>query len=241
MRYSHRISVIIPALNEATSIGKVISSLPPWVDDIIVVDNGSSDNTAAIARACGARVVYEQRRGYGSACLAGIRSLGETDIVAFLDGDLSDYPEEIHGLVDSIAQGRADLVIGSRILGKREKGALTPQARFGNWLSCFLIRLFWGFSYTDLGPFRAISCSSLTTLNMADPDYGWTVEMQVKAVQCGLRILEIPVKYRRRLGTSKISGTLKGVILAGIKILFTVFRLAILASLGTLVQNVNES
>ncbi|MBW1996927.1 MAG: glycosyltransferase [Deltaproteobacteria bacterium] len=227
MRDSHRISVIIPALNEARSIGKVISSLPSWVDDIIVADNGSSDDTVRIARSRGARVVHEPRRGYGSACLAGIHSLGKADIVAFLDGDLSDYPEEIYRLVDPIIQGRADLVIGSRILGKKEKGALTPQARFGNWLSCLLIRLFWGFSFTDLGPFRAFSLPSLMKLNMADPDYGWTVEMQVKAVQNQLRILEVPVNYRRRLGKSKISGTLRGVILAGTKILFTIFRLAI--------------
>lgn len=230
MRGSADISVIIPALNEDRSIGRVISSIPTWIDDIIVVDNGSRDNTAAVARAHGARVVHEPRRGYGSACLAGIRSLRETDIVVFLDGDFSDFPEEMDKLVDPIIRGEADLVIGSRTLGKREKGALPPQASFGNWLSCVLIRLFWGFSFTDLGPFRAISQSSLMALNMADPDYGWTVEMQVKAVQRGLHILEVPVSYRRRLGKSKISGTLKGVLLAGTKILLTIFRLALLST-----------
>ena len=227
MRSGSNIAVIIPVLNEEASIGRVLSAIPQWADDVIVVDNGSTDGTADAARAAGARVILEPRRGYGSACLAGIAALTEPGVVVFLDGDFSDHPEEMHLLVDPIANGEGDLVVGSRTKGTREKGALTPQARFGNWLACALIRLFWRTTYTDLGPFRAIRTSSLRALHMADRDYGWTVEMQIKAARQGMRIQEAAVQYRRRIGRSKISGTVRGVVLAGTKILFTVFKLAV--------------
>ena len=227
MRANTRVAVIIPAFNEELAIGKVISAIPDWVDDIIVVDNGSTDLTAEIARSSGARVIHEPRRGYGSACLAGMRSLELTEIVVFLDGDFSDYPDEMYRLVDPIIHGQAEMVVGSRVLGSRERGALTPQARFGNWLSCLLIRVFWGVRYSDLGPFRAITYSGLAQLGMRDPDYGWTVEMQIKAAMKGIRAMEVPVSYRRRIGKSKVSGTVKGVISAGTKILYTIFKSAI--------------
>lgn len=227
MRRDAKVAVIIPAFNEEESITKVISAVPDWVNDVIVVDNGSKDRTADVARSGGARVVLEPRRGYGSACLAGIANLEETDIVVFLDGDFSDYPEEMERLVDPIIKGQADMVIGSRVIGKREVGSLTPQARFGNLLSCFLMRIFWGVQYTDLGPFRAISFPALKDLRMQDSDYGWTVEMQIKSAIRGLRSIEVPVNYRKRIGQSKISGTVKGVILAGTKILYTIFKSAL--------------
>jgi glycosyltransferase involved in cell wall biosynthesis len=226
------VAVVIPALDEEASIGRVIGALPPWVDDVVVVDNGSADRTAQVARDHGARVVSEPRRGYGAACLAGIAALGESDrepeLVVFLDGDFSDHPEEMERLVGPLALGEADLVIGSRVLGRRERGALTIQARFGNWLACTLIDLIWGVRYTDLGPFRAIHLGSLHRLGMEDKDYGWTVEMQVKALIQGLRVDERPVSYRRRIGRSKVSGTVRGVLGAGTKILSTIFRLALI-------------
>lgn len=224
MRNENQVAVIIPVLNEEQSIGKVISSIPRWVDDIIVADNGSTDASAAIAEAHGARIVKQPRRGYGSACLAAIALLKSPDIVVFLDGDFSDHPEEMSFLVDPIIHDLADLVIGSRILGQQERGALTPQARFGNWLACHLMRCFWKACYTDLGPFRAIRYASLKKLGMRDRDYGWTVEMQIKAAARKIRCLEVPVRYRRRIGKSKVSGTLRGVIGAGCKILFVIFR-----------------
>lgn len=227
MRNENRISVIIPAINEEKSIGKVIKAIPDWVDEIIVVDNGSVDKTPKVAQSTGAKVLVEKRRGYGAACLTGIANLNEPDIVVFLDGDYSDYPEEMHILVDPIKNGEADMVIGSRILGNAQKGALTAQARFGNWLSCKLIYLFWKVRYTDLGPFRAIRFSALKHLNMHDPNYGWTVEMQIKAVQKGVKPMEVPVSYRKRIGKSKVSGTIRGVILAGAKILAVIFLSAI--------------
>ncbi len=226
MRDTQRIAVIIPAFNEESAIGKVISAIPAWVDDIIVVDNGSTDRTAEVARDSGARVVAEPRRGYGSACLAGIAALSSPAIVVFLDGDYSDYPEEMALLVDPIAHDEADVVIGSRTIGQRERGALTPQALFGNWLACTLIRLLWAVSFTDLGPFRAIRYSTLTRLSMRDRNYGWTVEMQIKAARDGARIREAPVRYRKRIGKSKVSGTVRGVAGAGFKILFTIARAA---------------
>jgi glycosyltransferase involved in cell wall biosynthesis len=227
MRRNTKISVIIPALNEESAIAKVLSAVPGWVDEVIVVDNGSTDRTVEIARRGGARVMLEARRGYGSACLTGLASLQDTDIVVFLDGDFSDYPNEMDRLVDPIISDQADMVIGSRVLGNRERGALTPQARFGNWLSCLLMRLLWKTTYTDLGPFRAIAYPALKTLDMRDPNYGWTVEMQIKAARKGLRFIEVPVSYRKRIGKSKVSGTVKGVILAGTKILFTIFVAAL--------------
>jgi glycosyltransferase involved in cell wall biosynthesis len=227
MRNDVKIAVIIPALNEEQSVGKVIAAIPRWVDDIIVADNGSTDKTAEVARAHGARVVSEPRRGYGSACLTAIAALDNPDVVVFLDGDFSDYPEEMARLVDPVVSGEADLVIGSRVLGRREPGALTPQARFGNWLACTLIRLIWKVGYTDLGPFRAIRASTLLGLGMRDPDYGWTVEMQIKAARDGVRVQEVPVSYRRRIGKSKVAGTFKGVLGAGAKILLTIFMAAL--------------
>lgn len=234
MRNGYTIGVVIPALNEQEAIARVISEIPGWVDEIIVADNGSTDNTAKLAEECGARVVCVSRRGYGSACQAGIEALNGSRIVVFLDGDHSDFPEEMGSLVDPIAAGEADMVIGSRMLGEREPGALAPQAHLGDMLACFLMRLFWRFKYTDLGPFRAIRYSMLKRIDMRDRGYGWTVEMQIKAVRNGLKILEVPARYRRRIGKSKISGTLKGVVGAGTKILTTIFRSALSDLLNTL-------
>lgn len=222
MRAGARVAVVIPAYNEERAIGRVLAEVPAWVDQVIVADNGSEDKTREVARRHGAQVVIEPTRGYGSACLAGIAHLDSPDIVVFLDGDYSDYPHEMGLLVDPIVTGEADCVLGSRILGSREPGALTPQARFGNWLACALIRLLWQVEFTDLGPFRAIRYGALVRLDMRDPDYGWTVEMQIKAVRAGLRVREAPVSYRRRIGQSKVSGTVKGVVGAGTKILGTI-------------------
>lgn len=218
------IAVIIPAYNEESAIGKVLGDIPADVDQVIVVDNASTDATAAVASAMGARVVREDRRGYGQACLSGIAALNNPDIVVFLDGDYSDYPEEMTSLVEPICSGRADLVIGSRTLGQRERGALLLQARFGNWLSTRLISLLFGVHFTDLGPFRAIRYAALKRIQMQDRDFGWTVEMQVKAARVGLRCCEVPVRYRKRIGTSKITGTLSGTLRAGHKIIWTIFR-----------------
>ena len=230
MRAGKRISVIIPALDEERAIGLVVAAIPPWVDEVIVADNGSEDRTAEVAGSAGACVISEPRRGYGAACLAGIAALRNPDVVVFLDGDNSDVPGEMGLLVDPIVRGDADLVVGSRALGRRERGALTIQARFGNRLACYLIRLIWGARYTDLGPFRAIRFDALTALRMRDRDYGWTVEMQVKAVRHGWRVQEVPISYRRRIGKSKVSGTVRGVIGAGTKILYTIFRSAVARS-----------
>lgn len=227
MRENSRISVVIPALNEANAIGRVLEAIPRWIDEVVVVDNGSTDRTAEVAAEHGARVVSEPRRGYGSACLAGIAAVNAPHIVVFLDADFSDHPDEMTRLIDPILEGKADLVIGSRVRGEREPGALTPQARFGNWLACWLMQLFWGVRHTDLGPFRAIRFTTLRRLCMEDLDFGWTVEMQVKAAALSIRVTEVPVSYRRRIGASKISGTIRGVILAGAKILYTIFRAAL--------------
>lgn len=227
MRKTHHCTVIIPALNEEASIGGVIEQIPDWVDQILVADNGSTDRTAERAKAAGAIVVPAPRRGYGSACLAGIAAAGETDVVIFVDGDLSDYPDQMAILVDPIIEGGADMVIGSRVLGGAEAGSLTPAQRFGNWLACRLIRVFWGVKHTDLGPFRAISRGALERLGMQDPDFGWTVEMQVKAAQRRMAVLEVPVPYRNRVGHSKISGTIRGTVAAGTKILLVIFRSAV--------------
>ena len=232
MRGDARLAVIIPALNEAAAIGRVLAAIPEWVDEVLVVDNGSTDATATVARKQGARVIWEPQRGYGAACLAGIKALTTPDIVVFLDGDYSDHPEEMDRLVDPLVRNNADLVIGSRVMGQRQPGALTPQARFGNWLACLLIRLIWQVRYSDLGPFRAIGFPALQLLNMQDRDYGWTVEMQIKAAARRLRILEVPVSYRPRVGQSKISGTLRGVLGAGTKILATIGKEALRSRQG---------
>jgi glycosyltransferase involved in cell wall biosynthesis len=218
------IGVVIPALDEEQAIAHVIADIPGWADDIVVVDNGSRDRTAEVAMTGGARVVRENQRGYGAACQAGVRALNAVDIVVFLDGDYSDHPEEMLFLVDPIAAREADIVVGSRVRGEAESGALTPQQRFGNWLACLLMRRLWGTGYTDLGPFRAIHYAALSRLGMTDRGYGWTVEMQIKSAKAGLEYLEVPVSYRPRIGASKISGTLRGSILAGITILRWIAR-----------------
>lgn len=217
--------MVIPVFNEQEAIQNVLSDIPRHLEaDVVVVDNGSTDRTVELARRKGARIVHERRRGYGWACLAGIAALHKPDIVVFLDGDYSDYPDEMTGLVKPIVEGRADLVIGSRILGNREAGALLPQARFGNWLATWLIRRLFGACFTDLGPFRAVTYPALLQLEMQDRTFGWTVEMQVKAARLKLRFLEVPVNYRRRIGVSKITGTVSGTIRAGWKILYTIFK-----------------
>jgi glycosyltransferase involved in cell wall biosynthesis len=228
---SPRIGVIIPAHNEEQSIGLVLAEIPAGLArEVVVVNNNSTDNTSAVARANGATVLHEPRPGYGHACLAGMAHYfaqpkdQQPDIIVFLDGDHSDYPEEMLTVLAPILAGRADMVIGSRALGEREKGSLLPQQRFGNWLATRLLRLRYGGTFTDLGPFRAIRRTSLQQLGMVDKTYGWTVEMQIKAARQGLRTVEVPVRYRRRIGTSKVSGTVRGTIGAGYKILWTIFR-----------------
>jgi glycosyltransferase involved in cell wall biosynthesis len=219
-------SVIIPALNEESSIGHVVQGIPRgMVSDIIVVDNGSTDRTAEVARKAGATVVNEPRRGYGQACLAGIRHAegNGTDTVVFLDGDFSDYPDDLPALLEPIREGY-DLVIGSRVNGEREEGSLLPQALIGNWVATSLIRLFWGYRFSDLGPFRAVRMDALRRMQMQDPTYGWTVEMQIKAAKMKFRSTEVPVRYRRRIGRSKVTGTIRGTVSASVKILYTIFR-----------------
>ncbi|HEY7118581.1 MAG TPA: glycosyltransferase family 2 protein [Tepidisphaeraceae bacterium] len=226
-----RIAVVIPAWNEEGSIGRVIDDLPKdYVDRVIVADNNSTDYTAGVARKFGATVVPASRQGYGSACLAGLAHLAalprdqRPEIVVFVDADFSDHPEQLPLLVDPIIAGRADFVIGSRMLKRQPRGALLPQAVFGNRLACFLMRLFFRKTYTDLGPFRAITWAALQRIEMSDPDFGWTVEMQIKAARRGLRTLDVAVDYRPRIGYSKITGTLRGTVRAGSKILLTIAR-----------------
>lgn len=227
---SPRIDVVIPAFDEEASLPGVLRDLPwPMLRRVVVADNNSTDRTAAVAREGGALVVPATRQGYGSACLAGLahlRATGAPDIVVFVDADHSDHPDELPAVVAPILAGAADLVIGSRVLGERERGALLPQARAGNLVACTLIRWLYGHRYTDLGPFRAITWAGLERLRMRDPDFGWTAEMQVKALRHALRVAEVPVRYRKRVGVSKITGTVRGTFLAGYKILWTVFRYA---------------
>lgn len=223
------IHVIIPAFNEELSIEKVLAEIPPdLILETIVVNNASTDRTAEVAARAGATVLHEPKPGYGHACLKGIEYCKERsprpDIVVFLDGDYSDFPEETLTIVRPILEDEADLVIGSRTLGSRQKGSMTVQQIFGNWLATALLKLFFSVKFTDLGPFRAIRFSSLLELNMKDTDYGWTVEMQVKSAKKNLRSMEVPVRYRKRIGVSKVSGTLKGTVMAGYKIIFTLFR-----------------
>jgi glycosyltransferase involved in cell wall biosynthesis len=226
---SPRIVVIIPAFNEARALPLVIRDIPPGLAEaVVVVDNGSTDGTAEAARNAGAVVLREERRGYGWACLRGIAEVRrrEADVVVFLDGDYSDHPDEMPDVVAPILRGDADLVIGSRMLGRRERGAMLPQALFGNRLASVLMRLRWGARFTDLGPFRAIRLPDLVGLDMQDKTFGWTIEMQIKAVRAGLRCVEVPVSYRRRVGVSKVTGTLSGTLRASAKILWTIGKLA---------------
>jgi glycosyltransferase involved in cell wall biosynthesis len=217
-----RIGIVIPALNEAAALPQVLKAIPPWIAEVIVVDTASTDGTPDVARRLGARVVAEPRRGYGRACLAGIAVLSPAvDTVLFMDADAADRPEDMTRILAPIAAGEAEMVIGSRPLGA-ERGALTPQQRFGNALACLLMRLIWGVRYTDLGPFRAIRRDALARLAMRDETWGWTVEMQVRAARLGLAVQEVPVTYRRRIGKSKISGTLSGTLRAGTKILWVI-------------------
>lgn len=216
------IKLIIPARNEEGAIGAVVASVVEQVDGVIVADNGSTDLTAQIAETAGAKVVSVPQPGYGRACLAAIEAVGDCDVLVFMDGDASDDPADLHTLLTPILDDKADLVIGSRILGNCDPGSLTVQQRFGNTLACVLMNMIWGFRYTDLGPFRAIRKSSYDTLKMEAPTFGWTVEMQVRALKKNLRTAEVPVHYRERIGVSKISGTVKGVILAGWYILGTI-------------------
>ncbi|WP_299989511.1 glycosyltransferase family 2 protein [uncultured Pontibacter sp.] len=227
-----RISVIIPTYNEEKSIAHVISDITTkLVQEVIVVNNNSSDSTPEVARAAGATVLHEPQPGYGNACLKGIAYAAnkptqeQPDIIVFLDGDYSDYPGELPQVVQPILDGKADMVIGSRVLGQREAGALMPQQIFGNWLATTLLRWLYGVRYTDLGPFRAIRFSTLQQLGMRDRNYGWTVEMQARAAKQKVRYAEVPVNYRKRIGVSKVSGTVKGSVLAGYKIILTIFKL----------------
>ena len=223
------IRVIIPAFNEQNAVGLVIDEIPKdLVSEIIVVDNGSTDDTYQQAKTRGATTLKEPNRGYGNACLKGLAHVASSpikpDIVVFLDGDHSDYPEQMHDLVSPIIANEAEMVIGSRALGQKEKGSMTIQQLFGNWLATKLIQLFYRVKYTDLGPFRAIRYESLLTIAMQDRTYGWTVEMQLKAAKLNLRIIDVPVDYRQRIGVSKVSGTVKGTIGAGYKIIYTIFK-----------------
>ena len=223
------IAVVIPALNEERALPSVLAEIPrPPVARVVVADNGSTDRTAELARAAGAEVVWEPRRGYGAACLAALRHLAQDppEIVVFLDGDYSDHPAELPALVAPIEQGQADMVIGSRTRGRRERGALSVQQQVGNLIACRALGLLYGVHYTDLGPFRAIRWAALRDLQMEDLDWGWTVEMQIKAARRGLQSMEIPVSYRSRIGVSKISGNLRGALRAGTKILWVLGRYA---------------
>lgn len=228
---TREVGIVIPALDEEHALPGVLAAIPRegpgWrLGRVLVVDNGSRDRTAEVARAAGATVIAEPRRGYGAACLAGLARLRDQppDIVAFLDADRSDEPSDLPRILAPILAGAADLVVGSRVLGEREPGSLTTVQAFGNRLAAFLLRRLFGLAATDLGPFRAIQWPALASLGMRDRDYGWTVEMQARAARAGCRVVEVPVRYRRRVGRSKISGTVRGVIGAGWKILFTLAR-----------------
>ena len=224
MRGGLRVGLVVPALDEERAIGRVVRSAPAWVDRIVVADNGSLDRTAREARAAGALVVVQDRRGYGYACLAGLEETRDCDVIVFCDGDASDDLSEMPLLVDPILAGTAELVIGSRVRGRAEKGALSPVQRSGNALACFLLRLRWGASFTDLGPFRAVRREALDALCMRETGFGWTVEMQAKALRARLPVGEVAVSYRKRIGISKISGTVRGVVGAGSRILWVVAR-----------------
>jgi len=227
------IYVIIPAINEEASIAKVINDIPEnFVKEVVVIDNGSVDNTIETASNAGATVLTEPIKGYGAACLKGMDHIfakcKDEDVIVFIDGDYSDYPEEMKKIAAPVANENYDMVIGSRILGKKlgmtEEDSLLPQAEFGNWLSTALIKLFWKYEFTDLGPFRAVKVSSLKKMKMADMNYGWTVEMQIKAAKLKMKCTEVPVRYRKRIGKSKVTGTVSGSVKAGVKILYTIFK-----------------
>ncbi|WP_159022556.1 glycosyltransferase family 2 protein [Formosa sp. L2A11] len=222
------IKVIIPAYNEADSISKVIHDIPNIVDEIIVVSNNSTDNTEENAKQAGATVLIEKNKGYGYACLKGMDYISKLntkpDIIVFLDGDYSDYPEQLTELITPILEENIDFVVGARMKNLREKGSMTIPQEFGNWLATSLMRLFFKSTFTDLGPFRAIKYSNLLEVNMLDKTYGWTVEMQLKILKRHFSYREIPVKYRNRIGVSKVSGTIKGAIFAGMKILYWIFK-----------------
>ena len=224
MRRGKRIGVVIPALDEEAAIGRVVDAVPGWVDEVVVVNNASTDATAAVARAHGARVVDENRRGYGVACRAGVGALGVSEVIVFLDGDFSDRPEQMARLVDPIVEDEADFVLGNRVCEERDGHSMTRFQRMGNRLACGLINGLWGARYSDLGPFRAIRRSALQSLELRDRNFGWTVEMQIKAVRRGLRVQEVSTSYRRRIGHSKISGTFSGAVGAGAKILFVILQ-----------------
>ena len=222
------IRVIIPAFNEENSIAKVIGEIPDTVKEIIVVNNNSTDQTAQVAEEAGATVLTETRMGYGYACLKGLNYVQKQsktpDIIVFIDGDYSDYPQELSKVVAPIIEEGVDFVIGARVKSLREKGSMTPQQVFGNWLATFLMRLMYGAKFSDLGPFRAIRYDRLLELEMEDKTYGWTVEMQLKAIKHRLAYVEVPVRYKKRIGISKVSGTVKGTIFAGVKILGWIFK-----------------
>lgn len=239
-QHNLHITVIIPALDEEKSISQVVTSIPEFVSRTIVVDNGSIDATAQLAKEAGAIVVSEPEKGYGRACLAGIKQAGKTDIIVFMDADAADNPDDMQALIDPIIGDKADLVIGSRLTGTVAQGALTVPQRFGNWLACRLMKLIWNAPYTDLGPFRAIRASLLPSLNLDSLTYGWTVQTQVRAIKAGLRPAEVSVDYRNRIGTSKISGTVRGVILAGGYILSVIFLEALRKDTVTPVANLKN-
>ena len=222
------IKVIIPAYNEQDSIANVIKDIPKIVNEVIVISNNSTDNTEINAKNAGATVLKENRKGYGYACLKGMDYISKQEIkpeiVVFLDGDYSDYPEQLTELILPIIDKNIDFVVGARVKEFRENGSMTPQQVFGNWLATFLMKLFFNAKFTDLGPFRAIKYNTLLALNMEDKTYGWTVEMQLKVLKQKINYLEVPVKYRNRIGVSKVSGTVKGSIFAGIKILSWIFK-----------------
>ncbi len=222
------VDVIIPAFNEEKSIAQVIGDIPVLVRHVVVANNNSTDRTAEVATAAGAQVVFEAQKGYGKACLTAMDWIKQQevqpDILVFLDGDYSDYPQELELLIAPILGGNAEMVIGSRSLGQREAGSMTLPQVFGNALATTLMRWMYGAKFSDLGPFRAIHWGQLLALGMVDQNFGWTIEMQIKAHQAGLRHQEVPVRYRKRIGVSKVSGTLKGVIGAGYKIIFTIFK-----------------
>ena len=222
------IKLIIPAFNEENSIANVINDVPKIVDEIIVIDNNSTDETAKNAKNAGATVLKEVKKGYGFACLKGLNYIAnqtiKPTIVVFLDGDYSDYPTQLTSIVQPIIEENIDFVIGARVKELREPGSMKPQQIFGNWLATNLMKVFFGAKFTDLGPFRAIKYEKLVALKMTDTTYGWTVEMQLKVLKKKMSYLEIPVKYRNRIGTSKVSGTVKGSIFAGVKILSWIFK-----------------